>query len=717
MRPIREELEAIFLQTSTKITDIFILQMILDPNLSHSLLFNLILQILPALSREGERPIDYKAIMKKKVCDEIEQFFTKAELTTMSNYEKLRLRNMRKNYEMMAELGLPVIKPEFMRGPKGKKRVKKVVEESDSDEEWIPASQRKSSRTVKPVATFRYPIKEEQKKRKVKQVKKEPSVKRTAKPTATETVSCPYPLRQRPDTNYMMMEGPDDDHFLYCEECNKEYEGDCPVHGPLLVITDTQVSSPSKKGERAEKTLPPGLEIRSSSIPNAGLGVFAIADFPTRTRFGPYEGDNIKDADVAHNSGYCWQVCVDGRGSHFVDAANVETANWMRFVNCARTEDEQNVTAYQFEGNIYYRSYKPILPGDELLVWYGQDYARDLGIRREVKVHHSKIPDIYPCDSCYLSFHSVGYLWKHMKNKHEGRVTDQICAMAKLYGYSVRDFTFKLGSGFIFVPHSAMGEQNLKNRQECVKLEPTVDSKILQNDCYNTEVRRKHFRSAQVISCHKCGRAFSHSVTLERHKCVIRERPFKCSVCGKGFTRADNLQQHMRCHTGEKPFKCSECGKGFTLAGNLQQHMRCHTGEKPFKCSECGKGFTVACNLQQHMRCHTGEKPFKCSECGKGFTQAGDLQRHMRCHTGEKPFKCSECGKGFTQAGDLQQHMRCHTGEKPFKCSECGKGFTVAHHLQGHMRCHTGEKPFKCSECGKGFTRGESLKNHMQCHS
>ncbi|XP_046557478.1 protein SSXA1-like, partial [Haliotis rubra] len=97
--------------------------------------------ILPALSRDGERPIDYKAIMKKKVCDDIDQFFTKAELSTLSDYEKLRLRNMRKNYEMMAELGLPVIKPDFMRGPKGKKkRVKKVVEDSDSDEEWIPAS-------------------------------------------------------------------------------------------------------------------------------------------------------------------------------------------------------------------------------------------------------------------------------------------------------------------------------------------------------------------------------------------------------------------------------------------------------------------------------------------------------------------------------------------------------------------------------------------------
>ena len=52
----------------------------------------------------------------------------------------------------------------------------------------------------------------------------------------------------------------------------------------------------------------------------------------------------------------------------------------MRFVNCSRCEDEQNLVAYQFRGEIYYRTYKPVTPGKELLVWYGESYAKDLGI-------------------------------------------------------------------------------------------------------------------------------------------------------------------------------------------------------------------------------------------------------------------------------------------------------------------------------------------------
>ena len=52
----------------------------------------------------------------------------------------------------------------------------------------------------------------------------------------------------------------------------------------------------------------------------------------------------------------------------------------MRYINCSRTESEQNLVAFQYHGQIYYRAYKKIKIGDELLVWYGDEYARDLGI-------------------------------------------------------------------------------------------------------------------------------------------------------------------------------------------------------------------------------------------------------------------------------------------------------------------------------------------------
>jgi hypothetical protein len=75
------------------------------------------------------------------------------------------------------------------------------------------------------------------------------------------------------------------------------------------VFLNGRAAVKKRKGNRAMETLPPGLEVRESSIPNAGLGVFTTKFFPARSRFGPYQGDIITDGEIAHSSGYCWQVC------------------------------------------------------------------------------------------------------------------------------------------------------------------------------------------------------------------------------------------------------------------------------------------------------------------------------------------------------------------------------------------------------------------------
>ena len=57
----------------------------------------------------------------------------------------------------------------------------------------------------------------------------------------------------------------------------------------------------------------------------------------------------------------------------------------MRFVNCARNEDEQNILAHQYCGNIYYCTMETIYPESELLVWYGEKYAKELGIDLDIE--------------------------------------------------------------------------------------------------------------------------------------------------------------------------------------------------------------------------------------------------------------------------------------------------------------------------------------------
>ena len=64
----------------------------------------------------------------------------------------------------------------------------------------------------------------------------------------------------------------------------------------------------------------------------------------------------------------------------YVDAMDERRSNWLRWINCSRNDAEENVEWYECAGKIYLMTRKDVYPGQELLFYYGDDYAEGLGI-------------------------------------------------------------------------------------------------------------------------------------------------------------------------------------------------------------------------------------------------------------------------------------------------------------------------------------------------
>ena len=56
------------------------------------------------------------------------------------------------------------------------------------------------------------------------------------------------------------------------------------------------------------------------------------------------------------------------------------SGHWMKYIQCARNTTEQNTVVFQFGPDLYFRTYKTIRPGEEILVWYAEYYEQHHGI-------------------------------------------------------------------------------------------------------------------------------------------------------------------------------------------------------------------------------------------------------------------------------------------------------------------------------------------------
>uniref|UniRef100_G3UCJ8 SET domain-containing protein n=1 Tax=Loxodonta africana TaxID=9785 RepID=G3UCJ8_LOXAF len=231
-----------------------------------------------------------------------------------------------------------------------------------------------------------------------------------------------YSLRERKGLVYQEVGEPQDDDYLYCEKCQNFFIHTCAVHGAPMFVKDSHVDRGHLN--HSALTLPPGLRIGPSSIPEAGL---RVREQLLGLHIGPYEGQVTED-EAAH-SGYSWLITKGRNCYKYVDGKDDPWANRMsRSVMSCQPRKEQNLVAFQYHRQIFHWTCCTIRPGCELLVWYGDNYSQELGIKwgsRNVEkgldvgfqIGEPK-PEIHPCPSCPLAISSQKFLDQHTKHSH-----------------------------------------------------------------------------------------------------------------------------------------------------------------------------------------------------------------------------------------------------------------------------------------------------------
>uniref|UniRef100_A0A096M3H0 PR/SET domain 2 n=1 Tax=Poecilia formosa TaxID=48698 RepID=A0A096M3H0_POEFO len=444
--------------------------------------------------------------------------------------------------------------------------------------------------------------------------------------------------------------------------------------------------------------LPEYLNLGPSAVNPSRIGVWATTVIPKGKRFGPFIGEKKKRSQVPSNV-YMWEVYFPARGWMCIDATDPLKGNWLRYVNWARSSEEQNLFPLEINRAIYYKVLRPIGPGEELLVWYTvEDNPEITAALEEERASRRSSPRSKRGQKrtfsfrLYLSVKTSGgdekdkMLWSSVEMKKQP-VVESIEGIKKIIQPVII-----LRNGSVIgkqvepklLPAHPLGSTNHKHLQD------TSASGVDKGNC-DDSCEMQHQTSKQLSE--QSSSLLSGSG--ESHKDPQESPPLPQRGGDPEQDPDGELEEDLQ---GES-YPCDHCERHFSSRQGLERHIHVHgisnQQAQVFKCRYCNKPFSSQVGRRRHERRHeNGSKKMPGSQAGVGglLSPAGQTDSSPDCTS--PTSQLIAIGSQFDmQRKELGLHtnrpsMFDENGESKelHPCKYCNKAFGTHTNMRRHQR-------------------------------